>query len=375
MSVAVIKHKGSNLKNEIGSLFKEIGFNPRGRVFVKPNLCARKIKNKSENTDPDFMEKLIEFLLDCQCEVLIGHTPLLGYEGQRYSFEKVLEVSKFDKFEGREKVKVLNLDDVPNKIIEKDGIKFSIPKIVEETDLYINLSKLKTHMQTTVSLSLKNQMGLVALDNRKEMHRKGLETFIAKLSTIIKPDISIIDGIIAMEGDGPHHGLDKKSDLLICGDDMVEVDSIACEMIGISPGSVDHIRTAQELGSGKIVAQEIVDRYEKHKVKFRQAKRYIQMGLRLKVWPSSGCPGCYLALEEAAKDMVKDPILLLRFLYRENVTGLNIVYGDCSNDEGSPGTLGFGQCSKKYCKGKGLKHLNGCPLSKNEVLEFFREYL
>ena len=106
------------------------------------------------------------------------------------------------------------------------SIKFSIPKILKTVDAYINLVKIKTHMETTVTFSLKNQMGLVSIGDRINMHRTGLERLIAHLGKSIKPTFSIVDGIIAMEGNGPHHGQSRILDLIIAGNDMVELDSV-----------------------------------------------------------------------------------------------------------------------------------------------------
>ncbi len=85
---------------------------------------------------------------------------------------------------------------------------------------------------------------------RINMHRTDLEKSIAYLGKLIKPTLNIVDGIISMEGNGPHHGKGKKTDIIVAGNDMVEIDSTICYLLGVNFRKVKHISIAENIKVG-----------------------------------------------------------------------------------------------------------------------------
>jgi hypothetical protein len=101
---------------------------------------------------------------------------------------------------------------------------------------------LKTHVQTKVSLGLKNLKGCLQMRSKMEFHKKGLERMIALLSTKVKPKLTIIDGIYANEHGPGRMGTAHRMNLIIAGRDILSCDIVGSTILGIDPSTVDHLR-------------------------------------------------------------------------------------------------------------------------------------
>jgi len=372
MTVVLEKYDGSDLKSHIESVFNKTGFKPKGKIFIKPNLGGRAPVYKSENTDANFMKELLAVLLERNCEVIIGHTSLVGTPEEAYPFERILNLSNFEQFKTFEGVTLLNLDKVKTKEVKYEQITFMIPEILSEVDSYINLAKLKTHMETGVTLCLKNQMGLLPLDNKVQMHKLDLDRYIAYLGKVIRPAINVIDGIIGMEENGPHHGKDKIANLTFCGDDMVEIDSFAAAMIGLDYSLVKHICIAQKAGVGEYVHGSKIRKNEDKIVKFIPARRFVLKGKKIHIWPTSACSRCIITLDRAGREIERKLIHKVSLFVRAYLFRTDIVFGNCRglSVSGTGKCVGIGDCAEEWCKNNNVNHLKGCPPSLNQVKNF-----
>jgi len=126
-----------------------------------------------------------------------------------------------------------------------------------ENNLYFSLPKLKTHSMATVTLGVKNQFGLIMQKDRIRDHNFKLHRKFADIYSVIRPDFTLIEGIYAMNhGHDTAEGLVEKCaerlDVLIGGDDTLAVDAVGCDIMGIDPTEVEHLRLAAEDGLGTI---------------------------------------------------------------------------------------------------------------------------
>ena len=253
MTISVVSCKKREIKKKISELINFVGWEPKknSTVLLKPNLCAIKPKNESEITEPLIIEAIINFLKGFNCKIIIAETNNLGPSDKSYTFDDIIRNSGYRRFEKYENVTIVDLEKGP--IIKKKirGVTLEIPDLMNSVDHYINIAKIKTHFVTEVSLCLKNQMGIVPEPERMRYHREDLDKNIAYLSTVLKPDLCIVDGIVGMEGKGPHWGKSKKSNILIAGTNIVETDSITSALIGIDPSTVKHLKLAKDIEDGK----------------------------------------------------------------------------------------------------------------------------
>jgi ferredoxin len=115
------------------------------------------------------------------------------------------------------------------------------------------MPKLKTHSMTTLSGGIKNLFGTIPGLQKPEMHYRfpDIDDFcgmLLELAQVVKPNITIIDGITAMEGNGPNGGDPRHLGVTLASRNIFAQDYIAAGLMGISPESVPMIRLAQERG-------------------------------------------------------------------------------------------------------------------------------
>lgn len=124
-----------------------------------------------------------------------------------------------------------------------------------EDNLYVSLPKLKTHSMTQVTLSIKNQYGLVHHFSRIQDHNFRLHRKLADLYQVIRPDFSLIDGVIATNhghsnAEGNLHRAVVPMNLLIAGPDPLATDVVGARLMGFPVEAVEHLRLCEALGPG-----------------------------------------------------------------------------------------------------------------------------
>ena len=153
-----------------------------------------------------------------------------------------------------------------------------LPASVLDADLVVSLPKLKTHHWAGMTCAMKNLFGTVpgAVYGwpKNRLHHLGIPQSIVDLAATIRPGLSIVDGITAMEGDGPIMGTPRALGLLAMGTDPVAVDATCARIIGLDPAKMDYLRAAGEF-LGHSAADRIVhrgERPERFATRFRVVK-------------------------------------------------------------------------------------------------------
>jgi uncharacterized protein (DUF362 family) len=166
---------------------------------------------------------------------------------------KMLGVKKAVEEAGGE---VLGVEDAEKVMVDIPGgmalHRVAYPKVVLDADYFINMPAMKTHTMTMVTLSLKNLQGLLDEKGRYFAHRDDLDQHMVDISKIRKPDLSVLDGLIAMEGMGAGEGGSPvEMGLIMAAHDPVALDSIASMCMGIdNPLVVGTTRIAGHDGLG-----------------------------------------------------------------------------------------------------------------------------
>ena len=233
---------------------------PGDAVLIKPNLVRAAPPTAGITTDPRVVQAVIELVQEETETIFVGDQPF----GKKEKTRDVFKVTGIEKIVKKTKAKLVYFNEevqltkrVPNA---RALFKCKIPKTVLNCDVYINVPKMKTHQMTGVTLGMKNQWGLIPFESRITAHKEDLHQAIADLLKIIKPDLTIIDGIIAMEGPGPSLGhLIKDMNVIIAGRDVVATDAVASKVMGIHPMEIRSIRIAhmEKLGLGTLKDIEI----------------------------------------------------------------------------------------------------------------------
>ena len=123
-----------------------------------------------------------------------------------------------------------------------------LPKSVLAADFVVSMPKMKTHHWVGVTLALKNMFGIVPGCcygwPKNVLHWAGISKSILDINSTVRPDFAIVDGIVAMEGNGPIQGTPKAAGVLVAGDDPVAVDATCARLMGLVPERVDYLKRA-----------------------------------------------------------------------------------------------------------------------------------
>ena len=375
MSIAI--RKDDDIKSSISEIFEELNFKPKHKVYIKPNLCGREPIRLGENTSIEVLDALIDVLFDYGCEIIIGHGALLGSSDHTTTFNDTLRQSGYDKYLSHDKVKIIDLDKLQRTKVNIGEMTFHLPLkfLNEEIDTYINLAKIKTHMETSVSFSLKNQMGLPAPQDRIMMHKTNLSKTIAKLALHCKPDLSILEGFPAMEKNGPHHGIPKNLNLIAASSDMVELDSFMSLILNYDLQKIQHIKYAFELGVGKYFEMSKIEKYNDYFINdFQKAVSAYKFGRKMFAYPTFSCSRCINAVNLSGREFKKHPLKYFNVIFKSlfSAKKLNIIFGHADlldlNLDGK--MICIGSCSKKFANQNNAVLLDKCPPSIEETKEF-----
>lgn len=228
------------------------------KVIVKPNICIGKPSNTGAVTDPEVVGEICRMVEECGANPTVAESPIYPFSGRT-----VFLKSKYAKLEAESGYPVINLDrqeEVHVRVPRGRAISHTvIAKPILECDKLINVPVMKTHMEAIVTLGLKNLKGAVVGKHKHIIHLAGLNQGIADLNTIIRSDLTVVDGIIGMEGElGPISGSPAHMGVIVAGDNVVEVDATCTRIMGADPTAIAHIRLAEEMGLGYTKNIEIV---------------------------------------------------------------------------------------------------------------------
>jgi len=219
------------------------------RVLIKPNLLAPSQPERAMVTHPLVVKAVAEYVIQKGGRPQISDSPAMG------GFEKVLTESGL-----RDAMKGLEVEfrEFRESVAFDTGEPFKkieIAKDALEADLLVNVPKLKTHAQMRMTLGVKNLFGCVVGLRKPEWHfRTGVNrdlfsTLLVKIHHTLKPAITVLDGILAMEGQGPgRSGTPRKLGIIAASDDTYALDIAICGMLGIDPCDVFTNKIAREMG-------------------------------------------------------------------------------------------------------------------------------
>jgi len=259
-SVAIVKGKnGRNLgevRKMMGELFSLIGpaskiIPPQSKVLIKPNLTAEEnLWEKGVITGPIFMQALVEEVQKARPrEVIIAEATAIGL-----STKKAFGANGYEEVARATGARLLDLYDGEFEEIKTATAGLlktvRVSKEVLQADFFINAPILKTHFASTITVAMKNLKGTTTYEEKKRFHYFGLNQAVAELNAVLKPHLIVVDGLIAMEGDGPIAGTPVGLNLLLAGTDAVAVDTVAARIMGIDPTEVLSLCLAQSMGYG-----------------------------------------------------------------------------------------------------------------------------
>ena len=212
-------------------------------ILLKPNLNNDMSALTGGTTDLRILVAVIKSLQERGYNnILIGDGPNTGAFHSKinvFSRLKITDLAK--KFD----VKTIDFNHAPSVEVDLTTNKAKVAKICLDCDFLINLPKIKTHTEAALSMSLKNLIGCFSGFQKREIHENFFENII-EMNKIIKPDFHIIDGLVAMEGDGPSTGTPRSLGVIEAGTNPFILDLFCAKMIGFDYNEVPYLKLAAD---------------------------------------------------------------------------------------------------------------------------------
>lgn len=235
--------------------------NPGEKILLKPNLLAKTDPEKACTTHPTVFHAVGQLLKNEGCtEIFYGDSPgnhLVGVaqtaEGCGIKKEADALGLQLADFEHGSKVAF------PEGHAAKE---FIICEGVQQADAIINICKMKTHQLERITGAVKNIFGCVYGFNKGASHAiypnaDAFGQMIGDLNCLIKPRLHIMDGIVAMEGNGPQSGDPVTMNVILVSDDPVALDSTYCRLVNLDPELVTTNVYGMEYGVGEMREENI----------------------------------------------------------------------------------------------------------------------
>lgn len=261
-----------------------------GWLVMKPNLLAKTTPDKACTTHPAVFKAVGKSLQKA------------GYKNLKYGDSPGMPMIKVEKVAEECGIKEsadelgIPLGDFEHGVqVEfeegRTADKFVLCEEIIRADGIINICKMKTHQLERITGAVKNTFGCVFGVNKGASHAKfpTAEVFgkmIADLNLLVSPKIHIMDGVVAMEGNGPQSGTPVPMNLILVSKDPVALDTVFCHLVNLDPKLVPTNVSGQERGvgvygnisvvteEGIITPQEAYERYGNAKFDVQRSKNY-----------------------------------------------------------------------------------------------------
>lgn len=240
--------KSTDLLGGLGHFIK-----PGDQVLIKPNLLSGRPPEKAVTTHPNVVKATIQLVKEA------GGLPFLGDSPGGGNLPKVAEKAGIKEVAVEMDCPIVEFTEV----CEVEGTegrtfkKLEVAKTALDADVLISLPKVKTHGLTLLTLGIKNMFGCVpGMFRKTQWHLKAganpshFSEMLVDLYGIIRPELTIVDGIMAMEGNGPNMGKPRQLGLLFAGIDCVALDAVITEVLSLPIEEVLTTKIAVEKGVG-----------------------------------------------------------------------------------------------------------------------------
>lgn len=236
------------------------------KVLVKPNILAAHAPEKGVTTHPAVVFEVVKQLKARGAEVWVGDNSGVGGYGANEKSAKASGITEAASGCYR------NIAQSGKEIACKSrfGDKLIVSREVLEADVVISLPKFKTHALTVLTGAVKNTFGYAVGGEKSRLHLRAA-TFndfgeaVVDVFQVRPPDLSIMDGVIAMEGYGPNNGILRKVGKILVSRDAVALDRVMAEMAGAPVEKIPFLKVAgnRKLGETDLNRIEIEGKLER----------------------------------------------------------------------------------------------------------------
>jgi uncharacterized protein (DUF362 family) len=343
------------------------------KVLLKPNLASAVPPEEGPQvTHPDVIGALIRYFKDRGAQkIFVGDEPSWGL-GARFCFKNT-GIQEVVEKEGGKLVYFDEEKRITKKIAQGRVYRaLSLPAVLDEVDLLINVPKMKTSLMSLVTLCVKNLFGLASFRDRKRFHRGvDLSYALIDIAKIVRPHLNVMDGILASEGMSAHSGTPYPLGVLIASQDMVAADIVGTQVMGFNPMEpvTNQLALKDGLGIKNLEQIELVGAplAEVRATLERPVFRLVHPEPNVEVIPGGICPGCIGRIPKIPPQVEENKrygiVIGKRVSFPKDQDFDEIwCFGDCGIEE-------CDKIVKQFPELKGrMKKVSGCP-----PLDWWRE--
>jgi uncharacterized protein (DUF362 family)/NAD-dependent dihydropyrimidine dehydrogenase PreA subunit len=224
---------------------------PGERIVLKLNVLIGSNPDSCVCTHPSVFKAVGTLLKEAGARVYYGDSPAFGPSSINLRIAGLKKVGDECGFTAAE-------FDTGRTIDNKNGLlikQFTIASGVLDSDGLISIPKFKTHQLTRFTGSVKNQFGCIPGFLKGGFHSRLPDVYdfaamLVDINTCVKPRLFIMDGVEAMEGNGPRNGKPRKMNVILLSADPIALDATACRMIGLDPEFVPTSKPGEKSGLG-----------------------------------------------------------------------------------------------------------------------------
>ncbi|HEY3425928.1 MAG TPA: DUF362 domain-containing protein [Negativicutes bacterium] len=329
-------------------------------VLIKPNLVWPVPYTSGAITNPYVVKAIAELCLKAGAtKIIIADSAAVGCKAseifEKCDYKRIIDNDRYEfiDFTDGNYQYIVN----PSALIFK---KIRLPQAYLEANVVINVPVMKTHDALGLTLGLKNMKGIIHLSDKKRFHKWGLAQSIVDLNKVALPELTIMDGTVAMEGNGPVAGEPVGLGLVMASTDTVACDRVAAEIMGFNEEEIDYIKMAAEQGLGcfdlakiKVIGKNIADVKRPFQRLLLNTAKLNELGIN--ILACNACSGCSNVVISYLKWREKSNNLDL-------LKGTTIIYGQNAylSENISGKIISVGTCTRSLT-GEEITYIPGCP--------------
>jgi len=370
----VIQYNRPLIQASIMKAFNELNvdLSEKKSAFIKVNIVRPAKPNSCVVTHPIVVEALIYALREMGVyQIKVGDGPAIGVD-VKTAFKR----SGYLHLAQKMNVQLINLNNTKYVKKEWDNGILELPLEIIKSDFYINVPKMKTHFHTGITLSIKNQQGLLVPQAKRENHCKyDLHRSLVSIAKVIQPDLVIVDAIHSMEGEGPTKGKKKVTKVMVYGENMIETDMACCHFMGVSPSKIEHLCNAVQERLGPNEAKVKGDAFVQRKTCFEMPSPKPKQILNFYSWKNyNACAEDEHSFDKAINLALRNPkywfTFFPKFLYFVLFKRFDLLRGKNAKVPVNAGRiLCLGNCCKDVANENSTYFVPGCPPKPEDILK------
>ena len=228
----------------------QLSIRPEIPIIIKPNLCCVRTSETGATTNPRIVDVLIKYFRN-----RFGSKEfyIVESDATMLNADVAFQILGYKKLALEAGANIINLSKVPwdmrNLRNNMFQTKVRIPRLFQRPHFLISVAKMKTHDSCGISATLKNMFGCNPEPYKLKYH-KNLNHNVVDFAAAYPPSLSIIDGIVGMEGTGPVSGTPVRVGAMMFGTNPVATDHVVAKAMGIDPNKIETLRIARQQGIG-----------------------------------------------------------------------------------------------------------------------------